>query len=207
MVLLWLAVGHTVARAELRECDGRTGSSPSTCSTRRGSTRCRRAANENLTLVARGAVLTPDGTKDQYETDYGTGMKALGAQLGERGEARRRRPAGRAPGGRGRHSSVSEWQDRHKKARATDDQGDYDSALAQIIGPEDSTGESFDEVDAALELALAHEQDEFDAAAEDGRGALGGLPAGAAALAVLGAVAASSASTAGSRSTGEGTSR
>ncbi|PWS45696.1 hypothetical protein DLE01_37540, partial [Streptomyces sp. FT05W] len=121
------------------------------------------------------------------ETDYGTGMKELGAQLEEAREladdARGSKPVKDAIDG------VSTWQDRHRKARTTDDRGDYDSALQQVIGPEGSTGESFERVDDALERALAHEQDEFDTAAEDGRGALGGLPFGAAALAVLGAVA------------------
>lgn len=86
--------------------------------------------------------------------------------------------------------AVSEWQGRHRTARTADDGGDYEGARAQIIGPEDSTGESFERVDDALERALAHEQDEFTRAAKDGRGALGGLPIGAAALAALGAVAA-----------------
>ncbi|MFJ3700641.1 MULTISPECIES: hypothetical protein [Streptomyces] len=186
VVLLWLAVGHTVARAELRGAMVHGQESLDVLNKARiNSLKAR--ANENLTLVARGAVLTPDGTRDQYETDYGTGMKELGAQLEKAREladdARGSKPVKDAIDG------VSTWQDRHGKARATDDRGDYDSALRQIIGPEDSTGESFEQVDDALERALAHEQDEFDAAAQDGRGALGGLPLGAAVLAVLGAVA------------------
>lgn len=186
VVLLWLAVGHTVARAELRGAMAHGQESLDVLNKARiNSLKAR--ANENLTLVARGAVLTPDGTRDQYETDYGTGMKELGAQLEEAREladdARGSTPVKDAIDG------VSTWQDRHRKARTTDDRGDYDSALQQVIGPEDSTGESFERVDDALERALAHEQDEFDTAAQDGRGALGGLPFGAAALAVLGAVA------------------
>lgn len=186
VVLLWLAVGHTVARAELRGAMAHGQESLDVLNKARiNSLKAR--ANENLTLVARGAVLTPDGTRDQYETDYGTGMKELGAQLEEAREladdARGSKPVKDAIDG------VSTWQDRHRKARSTDDRGDYDSALQQVIGPEGSTGESFERVDDALERALAHEQDEFDTAAQDGRGALGGLPFGAAALAVLGAVA------------------
>ncbi|MFD6276959.1 hypothetical protein ACFWFI_15485 [Streptomyces sp. NPDC060209] len=187
VVLLWLAVGHTVARAELRGAMVHGQASLDVLNKARiNSLKAR--ANENLTLVARGAVLTPDGTQDQYETDYSTGMKALDAQLKSAkklaDDVTGREPVGDAVDG------VSEWQDRHKKARTTDDRGDYDSALQQVIGAEDSTGESFEQVDDALERALAHEQDEFDAAADDGRGALGGLPAGAAVLAVLAAAAA-----------------
>ncbi|MEU0129689.1 MULTISPECIES: hypothetical protein [unclassified Streptomyces] len=186
VVLLWLAVGHTVARAELREAMVHGQESLDVLNKARiNSLKAR--ANENLTLVARGAVLTPDGTRDQYESDYTTGMKALSAQLVSAEEladdARGSDPVASAI------SSVSEWQDRHRKARATDDQGDYDGALKQIIGPEGSTGESFEEVDGALRQALAHEQGEFDTAARSGRGALDGLPIGAAALALLGAVA------------------
>lgn len=87
-------------------------------------------------------------------------------------------------------TAATEWQERHRAARTTDDNGDYEGALEQIIGPKESTGRSFQQVDDALAKALAHEQDQFTRAAEDGRGALWGLSAGAAALAVLGAAAA-----------------
>ncbi|MEU1483564.1 hypothetical protein [Streptomyces sp. NPDC005752] len=187
VVLLWLAVGHTMARADLRSAMVQGQESLDVLNKARiNSLKAR--SNENLTLVARGAVLTPDGTRDQYETDYSTGMKELGAQLRSAKELADD-PTGREPVGDA-IDSVSEWQERHRKARTTDDRGEYDSALRQIIGPENSTGQSFERVDDALEKALAHEQDEFDAAAEDGRGALGGLPIGAAVLAVLGAAAA-----------------
>ncbi|MFG2922237.1 hypothetical protein ACGFYA_12045 [Streptomyces sp. NPDC048305] len=187
MVLLWLTVGHTVARTELRGAMVHGQQSLDVLNKARiDSLKAR--ANENLTLVARGAVLTEDGT-DKYETDYGTGMKALGAQL----ETAKRLAGDDSTGSRPVEDalgSVSEWQERHRKARTTDDRGEYENALKQIIGPKDTTGESFEQVDDALEQALAHEQGEFDVAAGDGRGALGGLPAGAAVLAALGALAA-----------------
>lgn len=187
VVLLWLAVGHTVARAELRAADTHGQQSLDVLNHARiDSLKAR--ANENLTLVARGAVLTPDGRNDKYETDYDTGMKALGEQL-----ARARELAdddrGSAPV-KAAIVAVSEWRDRHRAARTTDDGGDYDGALERIIGPEKSTGESFERVDDALARAIAHEQDQFASAANDGLGALARLPAGAAVLAALGAVAA-----------------
>ena len=187
VVLLWLAVGHTVARTELRAAMVHGQESLDVLNNARiNSLKAR--ANENLTLVARGAVLTADGKNDKYETDYTTGMKALGAQLKSAeklaDDSRGSEPVANAI------SSVSEWQGRHRKARTTDDQGDYDGALKQVIGAKDSTGESFAQVDAALRKALDHEQGEFTDAAKDGRGALGGLPIGAAVLGVLGAVAA-----------------
>lgn len=187
VVLLWLAVGHTVARAELRAAMVHGQESLDVLNNARiNSLKAR--ANENLTLVARGAVLTADGKNDKYETDYTTGMKALGAQLASAEKL--------AEGTQGSKpvvdaiSGVSEWRERHRKARTTDDQGDYDGALKQIIGPKDSTGKSFEQVDAALRKALAYEQGEFTESAKDGRGALGGLPIGAAALGLLGAAGA-----------------
>ncbi|MBO0917227.1 hypothetical protein J1C73_23835 [Streptomyces laculatispora] len=194
VVLLWLAVGHSVARSDLADANTRGQQSLDVLNRARiDSLKAR--ANENLTVVARGAVLTADGKNDKYETDYSTGMKALVEELGkaaklaeDTGDTVGSEPVAKAIDG------VTEWQSRHRTARKTDDSGDYDTALKQIIGSgdstKDSTGESFNRVDKALRQALAHEQDEFTRAAEDGRGALGGLPIGAAALAVLGAVAA-----------------
>ena len=65
------------------------------------------------------------------------------------------------------------------------DSGDYEKALDRVIGDDKATGESFDRADKALEQAVAHEQRDFRGAAEDGRGALTGLPVGAAVVAVL----------------------
>ncbi|MFJ2869279.1 hypothetical protein [Streptomyces sp. NPDC087298] len=187
VVLLWLAVGHTVARSELHGADVNGQQSLDVLNHARiDSLKAR--ANENLTLVARGAVLTADGRNDKYETDYNADMKALGEELKKAGRLADDTP-GSDPVAKA-VDAVSEWQGRHRTARTADDGGDYEGARAQIIGPEDSTGESFERVDDALERALAHEQDEFTRAAKDGRGALGGLPIGAAALAALGAVAA-----------------
>ncbi|WP_425586186.1 hypothetical protein [Streptomyces sannanensis] len=186
VVLLWLVVGHAVARAELDSAHEHGQKSLKVLNEARISS-LKARANENLTLVARGAVLTADG-KDKYETDYAAGMKVLGERLEAAGKL--------ADDGAGRGpvteavAKVKEWRERHGKARDTDDSGDYNGALKLVIGDKKSTGQSFDGVDAALERALAHEQREFTRAAEDGRGALTGLPAGAPALALLGAAAA-----------------
>ncbi|MFG2557884.1 hypothetical protein [Streptomyces sp. NPDC048496] len=187
VLVLWLAVGHTVARTELRDADVHGQQSLDVLNQARiNSLKAR--ANELLTVVARGAVLTADGRNDKYETDYTTGMKALGDELGT---ARKLADDSQGSGPVANAiSGVSEWQTRHRTARKTDDNGDYEGALKQIIGAKESTGESFNRVDDALEQALAHEQGEFTRAAKDGRGALGGLPVGAAALAALAAVAA-----------------
>ncbi|MDI9884541.1 hypothetical protein QMZ92_09045 [Streptomyces sp. HNM0645] len=187
VVLLWLGVGHGVARAGLDEARAKGQESLKVLNDARISS-LKARANENLTLVARGAVLTADGKNDKYETDYTAGMSSLTASLGRAGRL--------ADDGAGRTpvadavSAASEWKNRHKDAGETDRAGDYDRALAKVIGSEGSTGQCFDRVDAALEKALAHEQAEFTESAEGGRGALAGLPVGAAVLAVLAAAGA-----------------
>jgi hypothetical protein len=187
VALLWLVGAHTLASSQLAEArsDGQR-SLKVLNDARINSLKAR--ANENLVLVARGAVLTDDGKSDKYETEYGEHMRALGTGLA--GAARLADDeAGGAPV-RAAAASVDEWQRRHRLASETDRAGDYDGALTKVIGDKGSTGESFDEVDAALEKALAHEQREFTDAARDGRSALGGLPVGAAVLGLVGALGA-----------------
>ncbi|WP_240138695.1 hypothetical protein [Streptomyces sp. MUM 178J] len=186
-VLLWLAVGHTVARTQLQEARIHGQESLTVLSDARiNSLKAR--ANENLTLVARGAVLTNDGKSDKYETDYATGMRLLRSGLSQAqrlaDDAAGRDPVASAA------ASAAEWRTRHEQAGAKDRAGDYDGALEKVIGSEGSTGAAFDRVDESLEQALAHEEREFTRAAQDGRGALSGLPAGAGVLTALGAGAA-----------------
>ncbi len=187
VVLLWLAVGHTVARAELNAANNHGQKSLKVLNDARISS-LKARANENLVLVARGAVLTDDGKSDKYETDFTSGMDRLGAGLNE-AEKLADDQDGRDPVATAA-KSMTEWKSRHRIASTTDKSGDYEGALDKVIGPKESTGECFDLVDKALATALAHEQREFTRAAEDGRGALSGLPIGAAVLAVLGAAGA-----------------
>ncbi|QIP86467.1 hypothetical protein GLX30_23345 [Streptomyces sp. Tu 2975] len=187
VLLLWLAVGHTVARTQLTDADRHGQQSLRVLGDARiNSLKAR--ANENLTVVARGAVLTDDGKSDKYETDYTAGMNRLGEQL-HQAQRLADDSAGRDPVDAA-VTAVSEWQERHKDVTRTDRAGDYDGVVRKVVGAKGSTGESFDTVDAALEKALAHEQREFTAAAKDARGALSGLPLGAAVLGVLGAAGA-----------------
>ncbi|MGW0564299.1 hypothetical protein ACWDZ4_27770 [Streptomyces sp. NPDC003016] len=187
VVLLWLGAGHAVARAGLEDAMAHGQESLEVLNDARIHSLNARA-NENLTLVARGAVLAEDGKRDLYESQYANGMKVLGQRLGQaRGLADD--PEGRGPVARAT-TKAEEWRERHAAARATDDGGDYEGALEKVIGDTGSTGASFNAVDASLGKALAHEQAEFTRAAESGRGALTGLPLGAGALAVLGATGA-----------------
>ncbi|WTK83273.1 hypothetical protein OG292_27725 [Streptomyces sp. NBC_01511] len=188
VVLLWLAVGHTVARTQLNEANAQGQKSLAVLNDARISS-LKARANENLTLVARGAVLTKDGKSDQYETDHQADMKQLDAALEKARKLAGGDSEGSLPVGQAR-AAATEWQKLHKSANDTDKAGDYDGALEKVIGEEGSTGESFDRVDNALDKAIAHEQVEFTDAAEAGRDALTGLWIGALVLAVLGAVGA-----------------
>ncbi|MFI8264537.1 MULTISPECIES: hypothetical protein [unclassified Streptomyces] len=190
VVLLWLAVGHTVARSGLAEARADGQESLKVLNDARIASLQARAS-ENLTLIARGAVLAADNKSDKYDVDFTAEMKELDAGLATArklaDDSSGRDPVVRAADG------VKEWKQRHAAARETDLRGDYQAALPQVIGDKDhkdSSGASFDTVDASLEQAVAHEQKEFTRAARDGLGALGGLVTGSAALAVLGAAAA-----------------
>lgn len=183
-------MGHTVARSGLAEARADGQESLKVLNDARIASLQARAS-ENLTLIARGAVLAADNKSDKYDVDFTAEMKELDAGLATArklaDDSSGRDPVVRAADG------VKEWKLRHAAARETDLRGDYQAALPQVIGDKDhkdSSGASFDTVDASLEQAVAHEQKEFTRAARDGLGALGGLVTGSAALAVLGAAAA-----------------
>ncbi len=198
VVLLWLVAGHSVAYGSLNESYDQGVKSLNALNSARISTLQARSS-ENLTLVARGSVTVPDGPnagKDAYDIDYQQRMRELGdftdGQV--RGSLDAARELADDETGSARVSeavdAVKEWQKRHKAARAADTEGNYDLALDRVIGEDNPTGESFDQVDEALRKALAHEKADFQQAAEDGRGAMTGLPVGAASLALLGATGA-----------------
>ncbi|MDX6355466.1 MAG: hypothetical protein QOF98_2369 [Streptomyces sp.] len=195
-VLLWLVTGHTVARAQLSDSYTHGAQSMQVLNNARIAVLQARG-NENLTLVARGSG-------DAYETSFSAGMTELAGKdpAGTGGElaqalALADDTAGRAPV-ESAIKSVQLWRARHTAARAADNSGDYTTAVADVIGGKNSSGQTvtattkqcFDKVDADLEQAVAQEQKEFRAAADDGRGALSLLPAGAGLLAVLAAAGA-----------------
>lgn len=190
VVLLWLVVGHSVARAGLNDSyDHGVRSLNVLNDARIASLKAR--GNENLTLVARGAetVTTSDGkTLDKFDDTFQKDMKTLAKGLtaaedladDNSGE----QPVTAAVG------NMEEWHKRHTAARAQDDNGNYQQALDKVIGAKGATGECFDNVDKNLATALKHEQTEFKQAAGDGLDAMTGLSVGAAVLAVLGAAGA-----------------
>ncbi|WP_434094883.1 hypothetical protein [Streptomyces hyaluromycini] len=186
VTLLWLVVGHTVARSGLDgSYDHGVRSLNVLHDARIASLKAR--GNENLSLVARGAETVTVGgqTYDAYYYDFDKDMTALGKGLTEAAAL-----AHGTAGGKpvvAAEGNMKVWKERHATARTEDENGDYQAALDKVIGTKDATGECFDSVDTNLKNALAYEETEFKAQATDGRNAMSGLPIGAAMLGVAAA--------------------
>lgn len=193
-VLLWLVAGHGLARSSLDDSRRDVDSLNVLHDARIASLKAR--GDENLTLVSRGAeTRTLPGGKvmDAYDWNYDQEIGDLTGKLA-RAAAIADDAAGRAPV-RAASESVKVWKSRHALARQADDAGDYRTARDRVIGTgaadgqgakDESTGACFDDVDDALRTAIDHETAKFEDAAQDGLGAMGLLPEGAAALALLG---------------------
>ncbi|WP_372448701.1 hypothetical protein [Streptomyces musisoli] len=189
LVLLWLAVGHAIARSGLDgSYDQGIRSLNVLHDARIASLKAR--GNENLSLVARGAeTITVDGKPyDAYYYDFDKDMAVLGKGLSEAADLADDQ-GGTAPV-EAAQGNMAVWKQRHASARTEDENGNYQQALDKVIGAKGATGECFDSVDRNLARAIDHEQGEFRQSATDGRNAMTGLPVGAAVLAVLGAAGA-----------------
>jgi hypothetical protein len=189
IVLLWLVVGHSVARSNLNDAFRHGADSLNALHEARiASLKAR--GNENLTLVSRGAETTKVGDEsyDAYDLAFGKNMKTLGDSLAEAD-----RLADDDAGGRpveAANGNMAEWKKRHATAREQDENGNYQQALDLVIGGKGATVECFDGVDASLATAIAHEEREFERAAGDGLDAMEYLPQGTGVLAGLGAAGA-----------------
>ncbi|WP_367323016.1 hypothetical protein [Streptomyces sp. HUAS ZL42] len=192
VVLLWVVVGHSVARAGLDDSyDHGVRSLNVLHDAQIASLKAR--SDENLTLVSRGAetkTLPNDRVVDAFDYLYDEAISDLAEQL-DRADALADDSAGREPV-KVANSSMKEWKLRNSKARSFNDSGEYQQARDRVIGAdkEQSTSVCFDNVDKSLTQALAHETDEFEKAAGDGLDAMTGLTVGSAVLAVLGAAGA-----------------
>ncbi|MFG3017393.1 hypothetical protein ACGFZQ_02375 [Streptomyces sp. NPDC048254] len=189
VTLLWLVVGHTVARVGLNgSYDHGVRSLNVLHNAQIASLKAR--GNENLSLVARGAeTITVD--KKSYDTYYyhfDTDMAALGKGLAQAAEladdSAGSKPVVAAEG------NMEVWKKRHTAARDADENGDYQAALDKVIGTDGATAECFVSVDNNLKTALVHEDHEFEERAADGLDAMSGLPIGAAMLGVAAAAGA-----------------
>ncbi|MEV6317026.1 hypothetical protein [Streptomyces sp. NPDC051776] len=213
IVLLWLATAHTLAWSGLTSSYEEGARSLRVLNEARIASLQARG-DESLTLMARGAVLNADG-EDFYEAGYRSAMNRLAGSAGGGDEGKgdaERGGDGKGGGQDGKAllgtaaslsddregsapvaasaDAVRDWRSLHRKARATDDNGEYEKALRKVIGSGDTTGRQFDRIDASLRKALAHEQREFADAAGAGRSALTGLAPGAVVITLLGAVGA-----------------
>ncbi|MBV9022379.1 MAG: hypothetical protein JO362_00905 [Streptomycetaceae bacterium] len=194
VLLLWLVVAHTVAREDLADSWDHGAKSMQVLNQARIDSLQARG-NENLTLVARG---TDTSYEDSYQQEMATldgprsgtapgGLLAQALSLADDS-------AGRSPV-QAAVDDVVQWRSRHDVANRADTAGDYDTAVADVIGGTDTSGmrvtaasgQSFDSVDSSLQRAITHEGIEFQQASGDGRKALTGLSVGAAVLALLGA--------------------
>ncbi|WP_406126424.1 hypothetical protein [Streptomyces sp. NBC_00989] len=190
VVLLWVVVGHTVARAGLNDSyDHGVKSLNVLHDARIASLKAR--SDENLTLVSRGAETTTLPNKkvvDTYDWGYDQEIAALGKGL-KLADSLADNSAGREPVAVA-NSSMTVWIARHKKVSEYNELGRYDEARNGVIGKKDATGECFKAVDDSLNKALTQETKEFRQSASDGLDAMTGLTVGAAVLAVLGAAGA-----------------
>lgn len=190
VVLLWLVVGHTVARSGLNASYDHGVRSLNVLHDARIASLTARS-DENLSLIRRGADTKVVGGNpvDAYAAGYDEQIDELAKSL-TRADGLADDSAGRKPV-QNANSFMKAWKQRHEVAQGWNDKGEYQQARDKVIGVgKDPTSECFDNIDIALETALDHEQAEFKQAAGDGKDALTGLPYGAAVLAVLGAAGA-----------------
>ena len=190
VVLLWVVVGHTVARAGLNDSyDHGVKSLTVLHDARIASLKAR--SDENLILVSRGSETTtlPDKqVVDTYDWGYDQQIAALGKGL-KLADSLADDSAGRKPVAVA-NSSMKVWISRHAKVSENNELGKYDDAREGVIGAKDATAECFNSVDASLNSALIQETKEFQQSAGDGLDAMTGLTVGAAVLAALGAAGA-----------------
>jgi hypothetical protein len=196
VVLMWLVVGHSLARIQLNDSYVNGARSLQVLNTARIESLQARA-NENLTLVARGSGAS-------YNDAYRAELQDLAGKGADGKTGLLAQALSMADDAKGRDTvktamkAAQAWWALNATARKDDDSGEYQDALARTIGGDLKSGQKaaqytaqcFDAVDTNLATAVAHEHTAFQRSANDGRGALGGLAAGAALLAVLGAAGA-----------------
>jgi len=190
VVLLWVVVGHTVARAALNDSyDHGVRSLTVLHDARIASLKAR--SDENLILVSRGSetkTLPDKQVVDAYDWGYDQQIAALAKGL-KVADSLADDSAGREPVAVA-NKSMLVWKDRHAQVSDNNDLGKYDAARNGVIGGKGATAECFKSVDDSLNSALVQETKEFRQSAGDGLDAMTGLTVGAAVLAALGAAGA-----------------
>jgi hypothetical protein len=186
VLLLWLAGAHTAASSSLSTAD-RNGAQSLHVLNEVWTGALQARGDENLTLVARGAGGAFAESYQEHMTEIAGEPEQSGGLLAEAMELANDE-TGRAWVAQAA-AHTEEWRARNTEAMAAESTGDYDTAVELVIGPEESTGEYFDQVNDSLKKAVAYEQGQFGTAADRGRSMLTGLAVGAGALALFAAVA------------------
>lgn len=187
VLLLWLAGAHAAAAGSLGTAE-REGARSLHVLNEAWTGALKAHGDEYLTLVARGAGQEfAESFREHMRRVAGPEEKPAGL-LGD-ALALADHEAGRAPVERA-IDRTAQWRERHAAAMAAEAAGDYDTAVLRVIGAEDSSRESFDQVTESLAEAVGQEERQFERAAGRGRSALTGLAAGAGALALLAAAGA-----------------
>ncbi|NED88527.1 hypothetical protein G3I76_51685, partial [Streptomyces sp. SID11233] len=144
-------------------------------------------ANENLSMVNRGAVLDKNGA-DLYEAHF---RKRFGQLAGAGGDGRgtlllRARKLVVSDTARtaldGAVAELKQWSARHANVRKKADASEYAEAARLVVGGEDpratenstSTDAAFQKVDGALGEAIAAERADFGETARSGVSAFSG---------------------------------
>ncbi|WP_181010473.1 hypothetical protein, partial [Streptomyces sp. SM14] len=187
VLLVWLAGAHAVSGASMSTAND-TGARSLHVLNEAWTEALKARGDENLMLVARGAgAAFADSYQARMAEIAGTEEEPGG--LLRRAEDEADDAQGREPV-REAVEHTGQWRERHRLARESELSGDYESAVRQVTGATDSTGQFFDRVDSALARAVAHEQRQFEEAAGRGRSQLSGLVFGSGALALVAAGAA-----------------
>lgn len=198
VTLVWMAAGHGAARSELGSSDRHGAASIRVLNEARIAALQARG-DENLTLVARGAVVTKRGM-DAYEEGHRQQIERLvGKRTASTGSAAAEpdsvlgRAAALADDEDGREPVAAatrkthEWRERHRDVRSADQAGEHQRAVDLLLSDGHGPQGSFKAVDGALQRALKSERKEFTRAAEDGADAFTALVPGAVVLGLLAA--------------------
>jgi hypothetical protein len=179
--VVWWAVAAVTADARISGARSHTNAGAALDDTRIAVLQAR--SNESLVLVARNS-------------GGGSSEKAFAAQLdrvvndgGLLATAERADPelAERVAALRG---AATAWSAAHREVRRLDDGGQYPQAVASVVGQGPNTsGGTFDALDAALARTIGEERDAFAVDVEAAEGALVALPWISAVLALVAAAA------------------
>ena len=189
LALGWLITAQSLAASALSASNSR-GSAPLQVlnEAQIEALQCRGA--ENLNLVARGSTTdySTAWEKDSNELAGGKGYLVTARSM-TTADATAQRAV------RAAQADFTLWDQRHDAASDANNGGDYATALADTIGTPggsstQTTNAAFMQLDNSLNSAIAHERDNFNQLASQGRSDTTGLAAGALALSVLAALAA-----------------